>query len=104
MSCTIAASCARVGSATRPYEPKPALLHSPATNFSDARTRRDERAPLRRVGEVGGHGQRLDAVRGAQRRGELLEPVGAARDEDELVAERGELAGELRRRCPTRRR
>src|SRR3954451_7796680 len=38
LTCTIAASVAGATSSTRAYEPKPALLHRPATNFSDART------------------------------------------------------------------
>jgi hypothetical protein len=35
---TIAASAAGSASSTRPYEPKPALLHRPATNLSEPRT------------------------------------------------------------------
>ena len=38
LSWTIAASVAGSTSTTRAYEPKPALLHRPATNFSEART------------------------------------------------------------------
>ena len=103
LSCTIAASVRRVGLGDAPVGPEAGVVAQAGDELLRGADGRDQRAPLLGVGEVGRDGERLDAVLGAQRRRELLEAVGAPRDEDELVAERGELAGELRRRCPTTR-
>ena len=93
----------RVGLGDAPVGAEAGVVAQPGDELLRRLDGRDERAPLLGVGEVGGHGQRLDAVLGAQRRRELLEPVGAPRDEDELVPERGELPGELRADARTRR-
>src|SRR3954464_3010692 len=102
LSWTIAASLPGAASRTRPYEPKPALLHRPTTTLSEPRTAPisaprcagPARAPgppprLGAGGGAAGPDERLDSVLGAQPRGELLEAVGAAGGEHDVVAERG---------------
>ena len=46
----------------------------------------------------------LGLVRGAEALRERLQPIAPARDDDEVVAGRGELLGEGVLRCPRRRR
>ena len=72
-----------------PEVPKPALLTSRSTSTPSSATRSGSAAASR--GEVAGDDVRVGRKLG----GEALQAVGAAGDQDQVVAAGGELAGEL---------
>ena len=86
---TISASRPSSTSQKRPWVPKPGVVDQQVDLDAELGDPRGQR------GRVGSEVAAEDVGGGGQLGGERLEAVGAAGDEDEVVAALGELAGEL---------